>query len=222
MKWNHKSLEPACGQFYFKKWRCSIQNSVVVLGVGWCRSELNLWLMAHEPGCAGSVGLTSRPCCCSWGFPQNIFFWKLCPVINLLSVISTLKDYVVVSENPVFTSFESLTYQRGFNPLAGLCLSLVSSVLLQNTLPRAVSHVCSVPLMNRFQLPVGNCIPAVNLREKLDVSVMVWFFPFQNWLGLSSSCEVGNFCFMKYWKVNPWAGRALILMGREVLCQSCG
>lgn len=66
-------------------------------------------------------------------FPR-IFFWKLYPVINLLSVISTLKYFVVVSENSTFAGFETLTCQRGFSGLAGLWLSLVTSILVKSTL----------------------------------------------------------------------------------------
>lgn len=199
---------------------CSIQSSGGLWEVGWCRTELNLWFHMSQD-VQGVWDWPAAPAT-AHGDSSRICFWKLCPVISLLSVISTLKDFVVVSGNSVFTGFETLTSQRGFNGLAGLWLSLVSSILVQNTLPRTVSHKCSVPLMHRYRLPMGSCILAVNLREKLDMSVMVWFFPFQSWLGLSSSCEVGNFCFLKYLKVNPWAGRALTLLGREVLCHSCG
>lgn len=58
-----------------------------------------------------TVGFTSRPCCCSWDSPR-ILLWKLCPVRNLLSVISALKDLVVVSENSVFTGFETWLTER--------------------------------------------------------------------------------------------------------------
>lgn len=107
MKRSHKSLEPAWGQFYFRKWTCNIQNSKVVLEVGWSRTELSLWLQLSQDWWSHrTVGFTSSSCCCSWDSPR-ILLWKLCPVMNLLWVISTLKDLVVVSENSVFTGFET-------------------------------------------------------------------------------------------------------------------
>lgn len=72
---------------------------------------LKLWFHASQY-VQGMWDLPAGPAAAHGDSPR-ILFWKLCPVINLLSVISTLKYFVVVSDNSTFTGFETLTCQRG-------------------------------------------------------------------------------------------------------------
>lgn len=111
----------------------------------------------------------------------RILFWKLYPVMNLLSVTSTLKDFVMVSESSACTGLETMSYPRGFWGLAGLWLSLVSSVLVQSTLPRAVSHISSVSPLQQGSAAWGELYSSGVWGENFTrVSCFGVVFPFSN------------------------------------------
>lgn len=76
------------------------------------------------------------------GDSPKIFFFKLYPVINFLSVFSTLKYFLVFSESATVPCFETMTFQGGFSRLVELWHSVFSLYLDQeNTFH---TNICAV------------------------------------------------------------------------------